>query len=112
MKVLPMVFLTFSLSLPLLAQSKLCEVYGISDSPQKLDCSLGGDTVKLRCREGIYYINETEVNVAYHEEVEDGPTPLIFRTADSKLSIMMYSPRKIEGELSRQSRSFSGTCKP
>lgn len=112
MKVLTLFLLTFSLSLPLFAQSKLCEVYGITDSPQKLDCSLGGDSVKLRCREGVYYLNESEVTVAYHEEVEEGPTPLIFRTADSKLSIMMYSSRKIEGQLSRDSRSLSGTCRP
>jgi hypothetical protein len=93
------------------AQTKLCAVYGISDSPQKLDCKLNGEDLKLRCESGVYFLNEERVSVAYHEEVEDGPVPLIFRTDDSRLSIMMYSPRKIEAQFSRSNRSsLSGNC--
>lgn len=110
MKLLLTIFLSFSSSFTL-AQSKLCEVYGISDSPQKLDCKLGSEEIKLRCLGGAYFLNGATVNVAYHEEVEDGPVPLVFRTDDTRFSVLIYSPRRIEGELSRSSRQLTGSCR-
>lgn len=63
-----------------------CQVDGISDSPQKYNCLINNDKqvekLSLVCRNGIYQINwsgkDNVVTVAYHEEVEEGSSPLVF----------------------------------
>lgn len=47
----------------------LCEVYGISDSPQSLKCTFSRDNLHLACKEGIYYLGPEMVEAAFHYEV-------------------------------------------
>lgn len=103
-------FLLSLYSLP--AFSAPCEVYGISDSPQHLSCKLGFKKLELTCREGTYYLGEEKVETAYHLEVEDGPTPLVFKTAMSELTVLMKSETRMEAELGRGSKKSRGRCRP
>lgn len=75
---------------------------------------MGSEEVKLTCdsTNGSYFINGAPVEVAYHEEVEDGPTPLIFKAGETSLRIMIYSSDSISGEFVENSKSISGRCKP
>lgn len=110
MKICFLLLLTFSLNT--LAQAKVCEVYGISDSPQKLNCTLAGNKLNLTCdREtGTYLIDSDLVEVAYHEEVEDGPVPLLFKTVEAKLKILIHSNKRIEAEYTQHSGITTGFC--
>jgi hypothetical protein len=90
------------------AQARPCEVYGISDGPQKLDCSFKKFSLFLRCQNGTYFINRSRVSHAFHFEVEDGPTPLVFKTNDSELVVTMGN--RIEAEFTIDEKKFSGTC--
>ncbi len=103
-------YLLLCLSLP--AFSAPCEVFGISDSPQHLYCSVGGNKIELTCREGVYFIDEEKVEAAFHYEVEDGPTPLVFRTAKSELTVLMKSQTRMDAELERGTRTTRGSCRP
>ncbi len=102
--------LLFSLSLPVF--SAPCKVDGISDSPQHLSCSLRGLTVELTCRGGVYYLDEERVDVAYHMEVEEGPTPLVFHTNKSELTVLMKSDAPMVAELVRKRSKIRGRCHP
>ena len=110
MKVLTLFLLIISLNVS--AQPRLCEVYGISDSPQHLNCRLGTKELKLTCdtATGVYQLGDEVVEVAYHEEVEDGPVPLMFKTADAKLKVLIYSNKKIDAEFSQKNRISRGSC--
>jgi hypothetical protein len=96
------------------AFAESCEVYGISDSPQKLDCVFSGKKVNLRCEalNGAYTINGEAVEVAYHEEVEDGPAPLLFKSARRTLRVLMFSHKNISATLSEGPVTLSGKCQP
>lgn len=89
--------------------SRPCEVYGISDSPQKLTCQFPARIVRLSCQNGTYYLNQSRVQVAFHMEVEDGPVPLVFKAHDMKLTVLMNPV--IEAELELQKAEIKGTCK-
>lgn len=97
-------FFSFSLS------AKECEVYGISDSPQKLNCSFKSMKVALTCRSGQYYLNSSKVTQAFHLEVEDGPVPLVFKARDMTLTAIIQAKVDIEAELTRPGRTDTGTC--
>lgn len=107
--------LTFLISLlfsyGVLAQG--CEVYGISDSPQKLDCTFSGKKVSLHCdgSNGAYTLGEEAVEVAYHEEVEDGPAPLLFKTSKKTLRVLIYTDQKISATLSEGPVTLNGSCR-
>lgn len=92
------------------AEAKSCEVYGISDSPQKLNCTFK-KPLQLRCREGLYFVNASPVEVAFHYEVEAGPVPLVFKTKDSKLTVTMHSKRNIHAEFEEGPHSQTGKCR-
>lgn len=96
--------------LPTLAFSKPCEVYGISDSPQKLNCQFQKEKVILDCIEGIYTINDAKVIDAFHMEVESGPNPMVFQNADTTLTIIKLSDKNIRGTLEVHSQKLKGTC--
>lgn len=112
MKVLALLFLFTAFPVQVFAQD--CEVYGISDSPQTLTCKFGQKTLKVTCdtENGTYLIDQTPVQVAYHEEVERGPVPLIFKTEESTLKVMMYSSSKISANFVEKSGTLQGSCKP
>lgn len=103
-----LLFILVCLSAP--SFGALCKVYGISDSPQKLDCSFGQNDIQLRCKNGQYYINNLRVDSAYHLEVEDGPVPLVFKTKSSELTVLIQSKVDIEAEYSTANRTRMGTC--
>ncbi len=88
-----------------------CEVYGISDSPQKLNCSLNKISVALTCKSGTYFIDSSRVNNAYHLEVEEGSSPLVFKAQDAELTVTMHSKRNIEAHLERDGKLFHGKCR-
>lgn len=88
-----------------------CKVYGISDSPQSLRCSFKELDIKLSCKDGSYYLNSSRVLQAFHMDVEEGPSPLVFRSSSLQLTVIMNSRTDILGEL-EQSGIFSfGPCR-
>lgn len=95
---------------PVLALAE-CQVYGISDSPQSLNCSFQNKKIELRCLKDEYFINQKLVKAAYHYEVESGPTPLVFDTENENLVVTIHSRRSIEAELSVGGRRpLQGRC--
>lgn len=107
MKVILCLALTlFSLS----ALARPCEVYGISDSPQRLSCKFENQDLELTCRQGQYRLNQSPVQEAYHMEVEEGPVPLVFKARDKKLTVLIQDENHIEAELQSEKLSFIGTC--
>jgi len=108
MKFLCLTFLVLS-SLPAYAAN--CKVYGISDSPQKLSCSFKALDIKLSCREGQYYLNNSLVSDAFHFEVEEGPTPLVFKAPDMQLVVVINSKRDIQGEVEKSGITYFGRCR-
>lgn len=88
-----------------------CEVYGISDSPQSLSCLFGKKTVDLSCRNGVYFLNETPVEAAFHYEVEDGPVPLVFKTGAEQLVVTLGKGRSHKATLEAQEKKLSGSCR-
>lgn len=91
-----------------------CEVYGISDSPQTLSCVFSGKKIDLKCEHqtGAYTLNGEAVEVAYHEEVEEGPSPLIFKSPTRSLRVLMHSEKKIDASFSEGPVTLEGTCRP
>ncbi|WP_408095982.1 hypothetical protein ACJVC5_13145 [Peredibacter sp. HCB2-198] len=87
-----------------------CEVYGISDSPQALSCAFKRTAVKLSCKDGTYYLNQSKVSMAFHMEVEDGPVPLVFKASDMQLTVLMHSNTNIEAELEQKGKTILGSC--
>lgn len=108
MKLIALIIL---LSFNAAALERKCEVYGISDSPQKLNCSFPGRNIALSCKDGEYFLNSESVKVAYHYEVEYGPVPLVFESKSMKLIVELQSKADILAELERRGqRSLTGTC--
>jgi hypothetical protein len=74
-------------------------VGGISDSPQSLACYMqtprGLERLDLSCQQGNYMIrwdNEAHlITNAYHEDVVDGPSPLIFEADKLKMTSLSYT---------------------
>ena len=90
--------------------AKDCQVYGISDSPQKLDCRFNQTKIALRCIKGTYFLNNSRVKTAFHMEVEEGPVPLVFKAPDIQLTVVIESKIDIQAELEVRNRMLSGTC--
>ena len=93
-----------------LVYSRPCQVYGISDSPQKLDCSFKSKNIALRCKSGTYYLDKDQVNLAFHMEVEEGPVPLVFKTDQMQLIVMMHSKYQIDADLEQNNKVIVGKC--
>ncbi len=108
MKALLLVFLiSFSFS----SWARPCVVYGITDSPQKLDCQLGKKAVNLRCVNGNYQLSGSPVANAFHMEVEEGAVPLVFEASKTKLTVLIHSPSNIEAEWEEGSTTLTGRCR-
>jgi hypothetical protein len=108
MKLILTIFLVSLLSV---AHAADCKVYGISDSPQKLNCTFKRSSLALTCKDGQYYLDNSRVSVAFHMEVEDGPVPLVFRAPGMELTVMINTPTNIEAELVKSGTTISGTCR-
>lgn len=106
-----LVIAIFLVTLMPAVQAADCKVYGISDSPQKLNCTFKNLKLDLTCKAGQYYLNTSRVSVAFHMEVEDGPVPLVFRAPDMQLTVMINSPSNIDGELDKSGTTITGTCR-
>jgi hypothetical protein len=88
----------------------LCEVYGISDSPQSVKCALDRSAFEISCKNGVYYLNDEKVENAYHMEVEEGPTPLVFQTSSEELTINLTDRKIHPATLTQGRRKLRGTC--
>lgn len=87
-----------------------CKVYGISDSPQKLNCTFKNQKIALICKGGNYFINTSKVSMAYHLEVEDGPVPLVWKAPEMQLTVVIQSKNEIEAELEMNGKAVVGKC--
>lgn len=105
MKILIGLFLLFSL---IEAYAEDCKVYGISDSPQKLECQFEDFKVFLSCKNGSYFLNSTRVALAFHMDVEEGASPLVFKAVNMQLTATKDA--SWTGELERNGKTFSGPC--
>lgn len=112
MKMLLLAFL-----IPMSAFAINCEVDGISDSPQKLNCYIHDgsmiEKLNLSCSDGRYRIawkgKNYDVDMAYHEEVESGSNPLVFVSGEISLTTVshrVYSRAK----LTASGKSIDGLC--
>lgn len=99
------------------AMAANCMVDGISDSPQKYNCSIKNgsqfEKLKLICQNGIYEINWSgkayPVTVAYHEEVEEGSNPLVF--VSDRLTLTTTSYRTYSrATVTVDGKSMDGRC--
>lgn len=112
-----MKMLILALLLPLSAFAVNCEVDGISDSPQKLNCYIHEgsliEKMNLSCVDGRYRINWKEkkydVDVAYHEEVETGSNPLVFVSGELSLTTVNHQVYS-RATLSVNGRPIEGLC--
>lgn len=104
-------YLIILVSLMSNAFARECKVYGISDSPQKLDCSLKSKKIALRCQNGDYFLNDTKVGQAFHYEVEEGPVPLVFKARDKQLVVVIHTKTNIDAELDENGRISTGSCR-
>lgn len=93
------------------AWAQPCKVYGISDSPQRLSCTFPKQSIQLRCQRGNYYLNDSKVDVAFHYEVESGPNPLVFKTADLQLVVVIHSARRKLAQLEIGNTTLNGNCR-
>jgi hypothetical protein len=102
----------FLLSFVGFVHARDCEVYGISDSPQSLHCSFDKLDIVLSCdrENGTYYLNSSPVKVAYHLEVEHGPVPLVFKSGEMELVVVMKK-KGARAELETQGQIHAGTCR-
>jgi hypothetical protein len=107
MKIICLTFLVFLMTA---AHAKDCNVYGISDSPQKLSCTFKSQKIALRCDNGTYFLNTSKVSQAFHYEVEEGPVPLVFKAPDMQLTVVIQSKVEIEAELEKSGKLQSGKC--
>lgn len=92
------------------AFAKDCNVYGISDSPQKLTCTFKAQKISLRCNNGTYFLNTTKVDQAFHYEVEEGPVPLVFKATDMQMVVVIQNKNDIEAELEKNGKQSTGKC--
>lgn len=87
-----------------------CKVYGISDSPQKIDCKFGTKKLNLSCDKSKYYLNGIPVIVAFHLEVQEGPSPLVFKTEHMTLTVTFQGQIDRKSELETKDGIIFGTC--
>lgn len=110
-------FLWIILVFPVFAFAEHCKVDGISDSPQKINCFIHfGSMIRIldvSCVNGHYQIdlngNKSEVDYAYHEEVEIGSTPLVFVFAQNSLTMTSYQMYSL-ADLKMDRHYYDGLC--
>lgn len=104
--------LLFLLGFSTISYARKCEVYGISDSPQKMSCYFDNLKINLSCKNGTYYLNSSLVKAAYHYDVEFGSVPLVFEASEMKMIVVMEPKLETVAELERKGRStLMGTCR-
>lgn len=100
----------FFLMISLQAFAAPCKVDGISDSPQKLECSLGKELKHLlSCVNGSYDLDGVKVDRAFHLEVDSGSSPLVFKTSTSTLTVVKQN-LTYAAELESSSGTTLGQC--
>ena len=103
--------------LPAYAFGLDCRVDGISDSPQEMNCYIHDnrlvELLNLKCLEGNYHLlwknKFFPVDVAYHEEVESGSSPLVFRSGSLSLTTTSF-PLFSKADLSIDDKKYDGLC--
>jgi hypothetical protein len=103
--------LVFIYSLNSMASKTSCSVDGISDSPQAAVCDFPGKSFVLSCVEGKYYLGTELVESTWHEEVEEGSSPLVFKTSVSILKMTQQSRSLVYAATFESPYSISGTCR-
>ncbi len=114
-----MKLIIFLLLFPCLAVASKCNVYGISDGPQKLFCFIRvGDKLKkmlLECESSHYKLiwnnRSYPIDSAYHEEVESGPNPLVFRSEKILFTAIIHR-FSAQAELEMNGHLYKGICRP
>jgi hypothetical protein len=109
--------LWLTLFLPLYAFAFDCKVDGISDSPQKMNCyiqeNFHTNVLNLTCRNGTYRIKWNDevfkVDKAYHEDVERGSSPVLFKTRRLSLKTISYQIFS-SAKLTVNGKTYSGLC--
>jgi hypothetical protein len=97
------------------AASKGCRVDGISDGPQALSCTLSDKShLELSCLNGKYQLKHNQgkpqvIEVAYHLEVEEGNTPMVFRGPEGSLQVVR-SPKGYEALFHTTPLALKGLC--
>ncbi len=102
--------LVFICSFNSMASETPCSVDGISDSPQAAVCDFPGKNIILSCLEGKYYLGTELVESTWHEEVEEGNSPLVFKTSLSLLKMTKQSRSLVYDATFESPDSISGTC--
>ncbi len=107
MKIFFTIFLFFTFN----AFGANCQVDGISDSPQELHCRVKKLSINLTCQQGSFFLNGAPVTEAFHFDVEDGPSPLVFKGADFELIVVMVRKSLITAEFIKNGKTLKGLCK-
>jgi len=89
-----------------------CHVDGISDSPQELSCRFKNSVIKLTCLQETYFVNSSLVTDAYHLDVEEGPSPLVFKGTDFEFVVFMVRKSFITAEFIQKGKTSKGICRP
>jgi len=55
-------------------------------------------------------LNQSKVENAFHMDVEEGSSPLVFKAKDMTLTTVAQSAQKITAELDREQVVVSGSC--
>ncbi len=113
-----MKLIIFVLLFPCLAFASKCNVYGISDGPQKLSCVIKvGKKLKkmlLQCESSQYKLiwnnRSYPVDTAYHEEVESGSNPLVFRSEKILFTAIIHH-FSAQAELEMDGHLYKGICR-
>lgn len=109
--------LLLGLLLPTALFAADCKVDGISDSPQHQTCylqkGLRMEPIRLSCVDGQYKLRWEKklltVETAYHEEVERGPSPLVFVAGTLNFVLVSYKLYN-HGELVVGDKLYHGIC--
>jgi hypothetical protein len=110
-------FLISLILYPVIGWSMGCEVDGISDSPQSMSCYIHNGKLigklDLSCDDEKYHLKwkekKVEVNTAYHEDVEEGSSPLVFLAEQMTLRTVSYKVYST-AELIIGEKTYSGLC--
>jgi hypothetical protein len=113
-----MKLIIFLLLFPCFAVASKCNVYGISDGPQNLSCIIQvGERKKeilLECESSRYKLiwnnRSYTVDSAYHEEVESGSNPLVFRSGKIIFTAIIHR-YSAQAELEVSGHLYKGICR-
>jgi len=109
--------LLFALLIPASVFAADCEVGGISDSPQSMTCEIGQEKtlekLSLVCDDGSYKISwrgkTFDVTDAYHEDVEEGSSPLVFIAEKLTLRTVSFTSYS-SAQLVSDGKGMIGRC--